>query len=289
MDIRWLLHRYARLAGRPASVLVALLALAWLLLVLLSGCRPPWSRESGGPRSGPPAPGQVNRSLTVGAAADLHFAFTEIGQLYEQKTGHKVTFSFGSTGNLSRQIENGAPLDVLAAADAQYVKNLDAKGLMVSDSVQVYALGKLVIASNKASGIQVTELQGLLSPQVKKVAIANPAHAPYGAAAREALQNAGLWDKLQSKLVMGEDIRQTLQFVQSGNTDAGLVALSISRVPEVSSVPVDERYYHPLRQSVSVVKGTPLLDQARQFVALVMSPEGQQVMQKYGYPPLETR
>ncbi len=264
-----------------------LVVLAVAAVVALSGCQSGGGGERNpGSASKPAGP---ERSLTVGAAADLHFAFTEIGRLYEKKTNHKVTFSFGSTGNLSKQIENGAPLDVLAAADSRYVQDLDAKGLVVSKTVHVYALGKLVIASSPASGVQVADLQGLLAPQVKQVAIANPAHAPYGAAAREALQNAGLWDKLQPKLVFGEDIRQTLQFVQSGNADAGLVASSVSRVPEVTSVPVDERYYHPLRQSMAVVRGTPLLDQAEQFVALVMSPEGQQIMRKYGYPPLDTR
>jgi len=139
--------------------------------------------------------------LTVAAAADLQFAFTDIGALFEKETGQKVTFVFGSTGQLAQQIENGAPYDLFAAANISFVDDLVKKNLVVKDTETLYARGRIVLAVNRASGAPATTLDDLLSDKITHIAIANPEHAPYGVAAKEALQSAGLWEKVQPKIV----------------------------------------------------------------------------------------
>jgi molybdate transport system substrate-binding protein len=220
----------------------------------------------------------------VAAAADLQFAFTDLGKAFE-KTGQKVTFSFGATGTLARQIENGAPFDAFFAANEQFVADLDQKLLLVPGTRQVYAVGHIVLASNKKAGIDVRDLKGLLDARIKRVAIANPEHAPYGLAARAALQKAGVWEQLQPKLVLGENIRQTLQFIQTGNAEAGIVALSVAGVPEIRTHRIDSRLHAPLLQAAAVVRGTPNEAIARRFLAYVVSKEGQAVMKQFGFDP----
>lgn len=246
-----------------------------LLTTLLTGCATPAPK-------GPAAP-QPGRPFTVAAAADLQFAFTEIGQRFEAQTGQKVVFTFGSTGNLAKQIEHGAPIDLYAAANVAFVEDLKQKGHVIAETQQLYALGRVVLASSKAAGVTVTELSGLLDPKVKRIAIANPDHAPYGTAAKEALISAGLWEQVQPKLVYGENIRQALQFVQTGNAEVGFVALSVAEVDEISYVLVDDRLHRPLNQALAVVKGSPYEQVAREFAAFVMGPQGQPVMKKYGF------
>lgn len=239
--------------------------------LLLTACAP----QASSPQSG--------ANLTVAAAADLQFAFTDIGKLYEQQTGNKVTFVFGSTGQLAQQIENGAPYDMLAAANISYVNDLAAKGLALQDSVALYARGRIVIAVNKQSGVAATTLDDLLANNIKHVAIANPDHAPYGVAAMQALQSAGVWDKLQVKLVYGENVRQTLQYVQSGEAEAGIVALSVANVPEITWTLVDDALHKPLDQALAVMTSSKQSDLAKQFITFVGSAQGRPIMRQYGF------
>lgn len=226
------------------------------------------------------APGS---ELLVAAASDLQFAFTEIGQLFEAQTGHPVTFSFGSTGNLTTQIENGAPFDLLAAANVAYIERLRSRGLIIPETQQVYAQGRIVLAVNRKAGVTATSLRDLLDPSISQVAIANPDHAPYGLAAKQALQQAGLWERLRPKLVYGENVRQALQFVQTGDAPAGIVALSIADVPEVRWILIDAGLHEPLNQALAVIKGSPNESAARAFAELVNSPQGRPIMKKYGF------
>lgn len=221
--------------------------------------------------------------LTVAAAADLQFAFTEIGMLFEQQTGHKVTFVFGSTGQLAQQIENGAPYDLFAAANVAFVNGLAQKSLVFPDSVVLYARGRVVLAVNRALGIKVVTLDDLLSDEITHIAIANPEHAPYGVAAKEALQAAGLWEQIRPKLVYGENVRQALQFIQTGDAQAGIVALSVANAPEVSWSLIDDSLHNPLDQALAVVMDSPNQEAARQLAAFINSPSGRLVMQKYGF------
>jgi len=248
-------------------------AMSAVLLAVSACARPPQ------PNSAP------NRALTVAAAADLQFAFADVGKLFESQTGQTVTLTFGSTGTLAKQIENGAPIDLFAAANVSYVDGLREKGLIIPETQRLYGRGHIVLASNKIAGIQVKALADLLDPKIKHVAIANPNHAPYGLAAKQALVSAGIWDLIQPKLVLGENIRQTLQFIQTGNAEAGIVALSIADVPEIIHSPIDEQLHQPLNQALGVVTGSAREQAAREFAAHVLSPQGQAIMQKYGFQP----
>ncbi len=228
-------------------------------------------------------PAQTMPALTVGAAADLHYAFTEIGHQFEEETGTKVTFTFGSSGTIAQQIENGAPIDLFASADESYVSQLLGKNLVLRDTAQVYALGRIALVSYGGSGLELVRLEDLLRPEVKRVSLANPDHAPYGRAAKEALSRAGIWEQVRPKVVFGENVQQALQFVQTGNADAGIVALSIADVPEVKSVLVDQTLYEPLRQSLAVIKSTRQEQSARAFAAFVTGPRGRSIMDRFGF------
>lgn len=221
--------------------------------------------------------------LTVAAAADLQFAFSELGTLFEQQTGHKVTFVFGSTGQLAQQIEEGAPFDLFAAANVSFVDDLAAKHLVLPDSVAQYARGRIVLAVNRDAGVTAIGLSDLLSTDITHIAIANPEHAPYGQAAKEALQAAGIWDQIQAKLVFGENVRQTLQFVQTGDAQAGIVALSVASVPEITWTLLDDTLHNPLDQALAVVARSAHPQVAREFAAFINSQAGRPVMQKYGF------
>lgn len=221
--------------------------------------------------------------LTVAAAADLQFAFTDIGAKFKEQTGQEVLFTFGSTGNLATQIENGAPFDILAAANIAFVDRLKEQGLIIDDTQQLYAQGRIVLAVNRESGIQATKLEELLDPSITNIAIANPEHAPYGQAAQEALQSVGIWEKIQPKLVLGENVRQTMQFVQTGDAPVGIVALSVADVPEVTYTLLDGNLHNSLNQTLAVIKPTPHEAAARAFIDFVNGPQGRPIMKQYGF------
>jgi len=227
--------------------------------------------------------GSGRPEVTVAAAADLQFAFQDIGALFEEQCGCKVTLIFGSSGNLAAQIENGLPVDMFASADIAYVDRLKEKGLILEDTQQVYAVGRIVLAVNKDSGIQVENLSDLLKAEVRKIAIANPEHAPYGVAAMQALQSEGIWEDLEPRLVYGENVRQALQYIQTGDAQAGIVALSVAAVPEVSYTLIDDSLHQPLRQSLAVLRRTGQEQLARDFIAFVNGPQGRPIMKKYGF------
>lgn len=223
------------------------------------------------------------KKITVAAAADLTFALKEIAAGFEKDTGTKVVISFGSTGMLAEQIRQGAPFDVFFAADVKYIDGLKKDGLVIPDTVELYAQGRIVLAVNKASGIQVAELKDLLKPEITHIAIANPAHAPYGKAAMEALQTKGLWENIKGKLVYGENIRQTLQYIQTNNAQAGIVALSMADVPEITYKAIDPSLHNPINQAVAVAKASKEADTARLFIKYVNGNSGRLIMKKYGF------
>jgi molybdate transport system substrate-binding protein len=245
--------------------------LTLLLVLILIGCAPNSSTSS------PTDP------LLVAAASDLQFAFGEIGPLFEAETGQPVIFTFGSTGNLTTQIENGAPFDILAAANVAFVDRLTAQGLTIPETQQLYAQGRIVLVVNRQAGMQATTMDDLLDPAITRIAIANPEHAPYGMAAREALQSAGVWEAVQEKLILGENVSQTLQFVQTGNAPVGIVALSIADVPEVSGTLLPDDLHEPINQALAVIKNRPREDAARAFIDFVNSPTGREIMKRYGF------
>lgn len=231
--------------------------------------------------SGPYA--KQRTALTVSAAADLTPAFSEIGMLFEKETGTRVAFNFGSTGQLTQQIEQGAPVDLFAAANASFIDELENKGLIIPDTKALYAEGRITIWTRKDSGFELVRLEDLTRPEIKRIAIANPDHAPYGAAAREALQRAEIWEEVQRKLVFGENISQTLQFAESGNVDAAIVALSLSINSGGYWKLIPSELHNPLNQTLAVIKGAKHEASARRFAAFISAPQCRQVMRKYGF------
>ena len=234
--------------------------------------------------SGDGASNQSSGELLVAAAASMQQAFDEMDPLFEEETGAKVTFSYGSTVALAQQIEAGLPADLIVAADVEHVDRLRDKGLLIDDTQRVYAVGRLALAASTKAGVTVSELEDLLRPEVEKVAIADPGHAPYGRAAEEALTSAGLWDELKPKLVYGQNVIAATEYVRSGNAEAGLVALSlVIHEPAVTYVTVDESLHQPIRQALAVIQGTRHEDLVRRFIALIRGPEGRAVLEKYGF------
>lgn len=254
----------------------------WMLVVvplfwLATGCTAQLAPHITTPEPASPAP------LTVAAAADLQFAFTEIAALYEAHTGQPVTLVFGSTGQLAQQIESGAPFDLFAAANVAFVEDLRDKGLVFADSIALYAEGRIVLAVNRDADIAAVTLDDLRDPAIQRIAIANPEHAPYGVAAKEALLHTGLWAIVEPRLVYGENVRQALQFIQTGDAQAGIVALSVADAPEITWTLIDADLHNPLRQALAVVKSSSQPDAARAFAAFINGPEGRPIMQRYGF------
>jgi molybdate transport system substrate-binding protein len=174
---------------------------------------------------------------------------------------------------------------VFLSANLGFVRDLAKEGLIEPDTVSAYARGRLVLVVNRESGVTVKDLAGLARPEVKRVAIANPEVAPYGLAAKQALQKAGLWDRLQPKLAQAETVRQALQYVQMGNAEAGLVAHSVVSVPEVRSSDVPPELYEPILQGLGVVAGSAHRDAARQFTQFLLDGEGQKILLSHGFAP----
>ncbi len=222
-------------------------------------------------------------TITIFAASDLTLAFAELAPAFERERRVSVRVVYGSTGNLVLQARHGAPADALFSANVAFIDQLRADSLTVAGSEQLYARGRIVLATRKGSGIQVTRLAELLDPKIRRVAVANPDHAPYGLAAKQALIHEAIWDRLERKIVFGENIRQTLQYLQSGSVDAAIVALSIADLPDIRYTMVPEDFYPPLNQAAAVLRRARHPAEAKEFIAFVLGPAGQQVMQRFGF------
>jgi len=223
--------------------------------------------------------------ITVAAAADLQFAFQDISTAFEQTCNCKMVLTFGSSGNFAAQIEEGLPADVFASADTAYVDDLDRKGLILADTKQVYGVGRIVLAVSAGSALQGSDLSDLLNPAIRKIAIANPDHAPYGVAAKQALEKVGLWDAVKPKLVLGENASQASQFVETGDAQAGIIPLSLAVQgrDRFRYVLIDQSLYTPLRQAAAVVARSRQPDLARAFIEFLNGPQGRPIMKKYGF------
>ena len=221
--------------------------------------------------------------LTVAAASDLTPAFEEIGREFESANKTKVIFTFGSTGMLTRQIENGAPVDLFAAANVSYIDELDRKGLIIPDSKASYARGRITLWTPDTSDIRLQGIADLARPEVMRIAIANPDHAPYGLAAKQALESAGIWERVRPKLVYGDNIRQTLQYAETGNVDVSIVALSLSIQTRGRWTLIPEELHQPIDQGLGIIKTTQNEKAARAFATFLTGPQGQAIMKKYGF------
>jgi molybdate transport system substrate-binding protein len=227
--------------------------------------------------------------LTVAAAADLRFALEDLVKDFEEKfPATKVSVTYGSSGNFFAQIQNGAPFDLFFSADIEYPRKLAEKGLG-ADDVFLYAIGCIVLWVPKDSPLAVDKLgiKALLEPSIRKVAVANPEHAPYGRAAIAALKALNVYDQVAARLVYGENIAQTAQFVQSGAADVGILALSLAVAPQMRDagrfwlVPLDA--YPRMEQGGTILKSSKNLEAARAFRDFVLGDHGREVLKHFGF------
>ena len=246
------------------------------LFVLLAGCRAQPTNN--------PAPARVE--LTVSAAVSLKDAFNEIGRLYETRTGAQVNFNFGASGLLQKQIEQAAPVDVFASAGAKQMDALAAKGLILADTRHDFARNELVLIVPADSSLQLNSFDQLAQTSVHKLAIGNPQTVPAGLYAQQTLTNIKLWPELQPKFILAEDVRQVLDYVARGEVEAGIVYSSdvAAANGKVRVVAMAQAAWHePILYPIATIKDSKQADAARQFIALVLSAEGQGVLAKYGF------
>jgi molybdate transport system substrate-binding protein len=226
--------------------------------------------------------------VRVAAAADLQFAMADLGQQYKNQSGNIVNVTYGSSGNFFSQILNGAPFDLFFSADVDYPRQLVIATLANPATFYKYALGRIVIWVPPGSKIDIAQQKwnALLDPSVQKIAIANPEHAPYGRAAVAAMHKAGVYEKVKAKLVLGENISQAAQFVQSGNAQIGIVALSLALSPAMKSgerweIPADA--HPPIEQGAILLSDAKNKDAARAFLEFVKSESAVATLAKYGF------
>jgi molybdate transport system substrate-binding protein len=228
------------------------------------------------------------QDITVAAAADLQFAMQDIATRFQKETGRSVRLIYGSSGNFFQQLQNGAPFDMFFSANLDYPKKLEAAGLTEPDSYYQYATGKIVIWVRNDSKLDVSSgLRSLLDPSIKKIAVANPQHAPYGQAAVAAMRKEDIHDKVSGKFVVGENISQTASFVVSGSADVGIIALSLAISPTMkdkgryADIPTDE--YPPIDQACIILKSSKQKDVARLFLNFVKTPAMSELFRTYGF------
>jgi molybdate transport system substrate-binding protein len=228
------------------------------------------------------------QTLSVAAASDLQAVLPALAERFDRQSGVTTRVTLGSSGNFFSQIQNGAPFDVFMSADLDYPRHLVAAGAAVPDSLYEYGSGRLVLWARRDAGIDVRRgLQLLTDARVRRIAIANPEHAPYGRAAVAALRHQNVYASVQSKLVLGENISQAAQFVQSGNADVGILALSVALAQALkasgvySEIPAD--WHPPIRQAAVIVGASKNQKAARDFLAFLKQPASLQLLADFGF------
>jgi molybdate transport system substrate-binding protein len=244
-----------------------------LFLVAAIGC------DGTRAKPGPPAP------LRIAAASDLQVALPKLKDQFQASTGIATELSFGASGRLAEQIKAGAPFDVFLAANQAFVRDLAEGGFVKRESVHHYARGSLVLAVYHELGDQVRSLADLTKPELKKIALANPATAPYGKAGKQALERAGLWAQLEPKIVLADSVGQALLYAQKGDAEAALVGRAIASVPGVQVVEVDPQLYDPIVQALGIVAASSRTADAEQFARFVLGEDGQRILRESGFAP----
>jgi len=225
--------------------------------------------------------------ITVAAASDLRDVLAEIQPAIEQSCGASITFAFGSSGQLKTQVEAGAPFALFLSADRQYPEQLQQAGLLAAEGLAPYAVGRIVLATRQ--GIQpLASLDGLRSGEVGRIAIGNPDHAPYGRAAKQALESSGLYAAIESKLVLAENIRQATDYVERGDADAAIVSLAlVIKGSPVTYTVIDSGLHQPIEQTGAIIRGSGAEDAAHCMLEYLRGPQGQAALAAYGFeePP----
>jgi molybdate transport system substrate-binding protein len=235
-----------------------------------------------------PSAAAFPQDLTVAAAADLQFAMQDISAKFQNRTGKSVKVIYGSSGNFFQQIQNGAPFDVFFSANLDYPKKLETAGLTEPGSFYKYAVGKIVLWVRNDSQADISRgLKSLTGEGIKKIAIANPQHAPYGQAAVAAMKAENVYDKVAARLVMGENISQTASFAISGSADAGIVALSLAVSPNMKDkgryVEIPASDYPPIEQACVILKASSHKATARSFLEFFKAPVNADLLRSYGF------
>jgi len=234
-------------------------------------------------------PVHAGDNILIAAASNLRFAMHDICQDFqEDNSSIQTKVSYGSSGNFYAQISQGAPFDIFFSADKTYPELLEKEGLTVKESQRVYAVGNIVFWVPEESEVNSdTGLQAVTSPAVKKLAIANPRHAPYGRAAEESLRYYGLWDKIESKLIYGENISQTAQFVYTGAADAGIVALSLAISPKMLQEGrywiIPDESHSDIEQIYVVLRKGKGKKSIRKFLDFIHGEKGGEILSRYGF------
>jgi molybdate transport system substrate-binding protein len=228
------------------------------------------------------------QDLTIAAASDLQSAMQELTSHFENETGKSVKAIYGSSGNFFQQVQNGAPYDMFFSANLDFPKKLEESGLTEAGSFYQYARGKIVIWVRNDSQVNLEHgLQALLDPRIKKIAVANPLHAPYGQAAVAAMRKAGIYEKVKDKFVLGENISQTASFVTSGAADIGIVALSLALSPNMKGkgryVDIPPSEYPALNQACVILNSSKNKTLAQRFLAYVKSEAARKQLATYGF------
>lgn len=226
---------------------------------------------------------QPKPTVTVGAAANLTDVFEHLGPQFEAETGIHPVFSFASTAQLARQIENSAPFDLFAAADSEHIAELERKGLLAPGSRAVYVRGVLALWIPQGTKATVNRIEDLTSPGVRVIAIAKPDLAPYGQAAVDALAKMGMWERVKPKVVYAENISMAKQYGKSNNADAVFTAYSLVLHETGKIIRVDENLHQPLNQELGIVAKSSHPDHARKFEAFLLTGSGKQILSSYGY------
>jgi molybdate transport system substrate-binding protein len=256
------------------------------LLLVVAACAPSGDREEGSPWNRGSTPGNVAiNSILILAASDLAMALPEIARGFEAATGVTSDLVLGSSGNLAAQVEQWAPADLYLSADQGFVDRLEERGRLVPGTRRDYAVGPVTLLLGEGRAVP-AHLQELADPAFQVIALANPEHAPYGRAAREAMERAGIWDRLAPRLVFAENVAQAAQFVRTGNADAGFVAVGLLRQEEGRRhLPLDPALHAPLVQAGAVVGGSRNPTAAAAFLEWLTAPEGQEVLVRFGFLP----
>ncbi|MDX6692645.1 MAG: molybdate transport system substrate-binding protein [Blastocatellia bacterium] len=252
---------------------LSLLSLALISSLLIAGCS---RRDTSNIQDG-------GREINVAAASNLTDAFAELGKQFTARTGVRVVYSFGATADLAKQIENGAPFDLFAAADVEHVETLNRQGLLVDGTLAVYARGRLVLWIPQGSGAQVARLEDLTSRTVGRVGIAKPDVAPYGRATVEALRMLNLWSQVEAKVIYGQNVSQVKQYAATGNVDVAFLPLALTREGEGRAIEVDENLHQPIEQALALIKASAKQDDALRFRDFVLGAEGQSLLERFGY------
>jgi molybdate transport system substrate-binding protein len=221
--------------------------------------------------------------INVAAAANLTDAFTELGKEFTARTGVAVVYSFGATADLEKQIENGAPFDVFASADVEHVDRLNSQGLLTPQTSNVYARGRLILWIPPGSPLTLNRIEDITRVEVERISIAKPDLAPYGRATVEALRALNLWQQVEPKVIYGQNVSQTKQYAATGNAEVAFIPLSLVKANEGHSIEIDERLHQPINQAIAVIKDSRQQEAARRFLDFVLSPEGQALLERYGY------